>query len=144
MGEYLAGCAGERCSTGATAAMVLAMWQRTVAGQTAAGVAGDAVRRDIPRNFAPGTRDATSALQERKSCGLITSRGQCVARLLGRQPPKGDRKKPQELSWKMDCRKQKNKKKRGEEDNIASRWPPSSVLRSDTPTIRTQLQDRSV
>ena len=79
LGGYLAGCAGERSSTGATAALALAIWQRTVAGQTAAGAAGDAVRRDIPRDPAPGNRDATSAPQEKKSPGSITSWGQCVA-----------------------------------------------------------------
>ena len=98
LGGYPAGCAGERSSTGATAALALAIWQRTVAGQTAEGAAGDAVRKDIPRDPAPGNRNATSAPQERKSPGSITSRGQCVARLFGRQPPKGGRKKPQELS----------------------------------------------
>ena len=42
----------------------------------------------------------------------IMSRGQCVARLFGRQPPKGGRNKPQKLIWKMDSTKQKKKKKK--------------------------------
>ena len=95
MGGYPAGCAGERSSTGATTALALATWQRTIAGKTAAGAAGDGVRRDIPRDPAHGNRDATSAPQERKSPESIMSQGQCVARLFGPQPPKEGREKPQ-------------------------------------------------
>ena len=80
-------------------------------GQTEVCAAEDAVRRDIPRDPTPGNRDATSAPQEGKSPGSITSRRQCVARLFERQPSKGGRKKPQELSWKIDSRKQEKKKK---------------------------------
>ena len=57
--------------------------------QTEVGAAGDAARRDIPRGPAQGNRDATSAPQERKSPGLITSRGQYVARHFGTQPRRG-------------------------------------------------------
>ena len=62
-------------------------------GQTAVGAAGDAARRDIPRGPAQGNRGATSVPQWKKSPGMITNRGLCVARPLGRQPPIGSLRK---------------------------------------------------
>ena len=88
MGGYLAGCAGERSSAGATAALALAIWQRTVRGQTAADAAGDAVRRDIPRDPAPGNCDATSAPQDRKTPGRSRTGDNALRGFSGSRPLK--------------------------------------------------------